>query len=126
MDMTEFSPRFMPTTLPTMPHRDPVKACRAILEFFPEAPCVPRLSLSLRMFMDGMPCLRVEGEKRQLRYDLSRQEELQRFYERVLSADVDSFAMNPQHARGFTPCSTRSGRPLRPNCAWSTSRCPAS
>jgi hypothetical protein len=101
MGMTEFQPRFMATTLPTMPHRDPVKACRAILENFPEAPCVPRLSLSLRMFMEGMPCLRVEGEKRQLRYDLSRQEELQRFYERVLSSDVDSFAMSPQYAPGF-------------------------
>ncbi len=99
--MNDFSPRFMATTLPTMPHRDPVKACQAILEFFPEAPCVPRLSLSLRMFMDGMPCLRVEGEKRQLRFDLSRQDELQRFYEKVLASDVDSFALSPQHATGF-------------------------
>jgi hypothetical protein len=99
--MTEFSPRFMATTLPTMPHRDPVKACRAILESFPEAPCVPRLSVSMRMFMDGMPCLKIDAEKRQLRYDLSRQEELQRFYERVLSSDVDSFALSPQHATGF-------------------------
>jgi hypothetical protein len=101
MNMTEFSPRFMATTLPTVPHRDPVKACRAILEYFPEAPCAPRLSLSARMFMDGMPCLLIDAEKRQLRYDLSREEELQRFYERVLSDDVDYFAIDPRHAPGF-------------------------
>jgi hypothetical protein len=44
--MTGFSPRFMAATLPTMPHRDPGKACRAILESFPEAPCCSTATLS--------------------------------------------------------------------------------
>ena len=101
MDRNEFAPRFMATALPTIPHRDPVKACRAVLESFPEAPCVPRLSASLRMFMEGMPCLEINPEKRQVRYDLSRQEELQRFYECVLSADVESLAISPKYAPGF-------------------------
>lgn len=99
--MAEFKPRCMGTTLPTMPHRDPVEACRIMLENFPEAPCIPRLSMSVRMYMDGMPCLVIDSQKKQLRYDLSREGELQQFYEKILSGDVDSFAMDPKYAAGF-------------------------
>ena len=99
--MTHFLPRCMATTLPGVPHRDPARACRVLLEIFPEAPCVPRLSMSVRMYMDGMPCLIVDPEKRQLRYDLAREEELEQFYQNVLANDLDSFAMNPKYAAGF-------------------------
>jgi hypothetical protein len=91
----------MATALAGVPHRDPVEACRAMLENFPEAPCVPRLSMSIRMYLDGVPCLIVHSEKRQIFYNLSREEELRQFYERVLSNDLDSFALNPQYAAGF-------------------------
>jgi len=97
----QFKPRCMATTLSTVPHRDPGEACRVLLENFPEAPCVPRLSLSVRMYMDGMPCLVVDSEKKQLRYDLSKEEELKHFYEKVLANDLDYFAMNPKYAAGF-------------------------
>ena len=99
--MTRFLPRCMATTLPGVPHRDPVEACRVLLEIFPEAPCVPRLSMSVRMYMDGMPCLIVDPEKRQLRYDLSKEEELEHFYQKIRANDLDSFAMNPKYAAGF-------------------------
>ena len=96
-----FTPRCMATTLPTMPHRDPMEACRVMLENFPEAPCIPRLSMSVRMYMDGMPCLVIDSQKKQLRYDLSKEGELQQFYEKVLSGDLDYFAMSPKYAPGF-------------------------
>ena len=96
-----FTPRCMSTTLPTMPHRDPMEACRVMLENFPEAPCIPRLSMSVRMYMDGMPCLVIDSQKKQLRYDLSKEGELQQFYEKVLSGDLDYFAMSPKYASGF-------------------------
>ncbi len=91
----------MATTLPSMPHRDPEEACRVMLENFPEAPCAPRLSMSVRMYMDGMPCLVIDSQKKQLRYDLSKEEELQQFYEKVLSGALDYFAMSPKYAPGF-------------------------
>jgi hypothetical protein len=96
-----FRPRCMATALPTMPHREPEAACRAMLKYFPEAPSIPRLSMSVRMYMDGMPCLVIDPAKKQLRYDLSREEELMRFYEQVLSETLDSFAMSPKYAAGF-------------------------
>jgi hypothetical protein len=91
----------MATALPTMPHRDPEAACRAMLRYFPEAPSIPRLSLSVRMYLDGMPGLIVDSQKRTLRYDLSDEKELEHFYERVLSNNLDSFAMDPKYAAGF-------------------------
>jgi hypothetical protein len=101
MKKMDFQPRCMATALPTMPHRDPEAACRVMLKNFPEAPCIPRLSLSIRMYLDGMPGLIIDPEKKQLRYDLSRGEQLQQFYERVLSEDLEPFAMNPKYASAF-------------------------
>ena len=49
MDMTEFQPRFMATTLPTVPHRDPVEACRAILESESEEGLLKRLEEGLEL-----------------------------------------------------------------------------
>ncbi|MBU0513875.1 MAG: hypothetical protein KJ621_03805 [Proteobacteria bacterium] len=99
--MSDFKPRLMATTLHIVPWRDPAEACRIMIERFPEAPSVPRLSFSVKMYMDGMPCLVVDREKKRLLFDLSRGDELERFYERYLDGDVDYFAMDPQSAPGF-------------------------
>jgi len=91
----------MATTLSTVPFRDPHAACRVMLENFPEAPCVPKLSLSLRRYIDGMPCLVIDREKRRITYDLARDNELHEFYERYLAQDLEYFAMDPKYTPGF-------------------------
>lgn len=99
--MKQFKPNCMATVLPTMPYRDSTKTCQLILENFQEAPCVPRLSRSIRMYMDALPCLVIDKEKRSLYCDLSKMEEIEKFYDRFWSDDVDYFAMNPKHASGL-------------------------
>ena len=98
----EFRPRFMATHLASVPHRDPQQVCRLILDNFPEAPTLPRLTKSTRMFLEGMPCLVVDAERRKLSFDLSpqREEELLQFYERVLADDVNYFAISEEWALG--------------------------
>jgi hypothetical protein len=91
----------MATALSTVPFRDPEEACRIMLENFPEAPCVPKLSLSLRRYIDGMPCLVIDPKKRRISFDLSREDELHVFYERCLADDLEYFAMNPKYTPGF-------------------------
>ncbi|MFQ5485118.1 MAG: hypothetical protein ACE5DO_07270, partial [Desulfobacterales bacterium] len=96
-----FKPSCMATTLSTVPFRDPHLACRTMLEYFPEAPCVPKLSLSLRRYIDGMPCLLIDPEKRRITYDLSLQNQLQTFYERYMAGDLEYFAINAEYSPGF-------------------------
>ncbi len=91
----------MATTLSTVPFRDPHLACRTMLEYFSEAPCVPKLSLSLRRYIDGMPCLVIDPEKRRITYDLSMQNQLQTFYERYMADDLEYFAIRTKYAPGF-------------------------
>ncbi len=101
MQMEDFTPRCMATALPTMPHRDPAEAARVMLEYFPEAPSVPRLSMSARMFMEGMPCLVIDAEKKRLTFDLSKEKELQQFYEKYLEEDLKYFAISEKYGPGF-------------------------
>lgn len=96
-----FEPRCMATTLATMPFRNPEEACRIILENFPEAPPLPKLTNSQRRYLNGMPCLIVDREKRRVTFDLSKHDEINQFYERYLSDDLEYFAMDPKDAPGF-------------------------
>jgi hypothetical protein len=89
----------MATALTDVPYKDPVQACEVILSYFPEAPCAPKLTLSTRMFLEGMPCLVIDIEKRQLSLDLSREQELYDFYDSYEAGKIDSFNISPK----FTP-----------------------
>ena len=97
-----FQPRFMATHLAAVPQRDSKQVCRLILDHFPEAPCLPRLTRSTRMYLEGMPCLVIDSERGKLSFDLSpeREHELLEFYERVIADDVDYFAISEASAPG--------------------------
>lgn len=88
----------MPTTLSGIPHKDPVRACEIILENFPEAPCVPRLTMSTRIYLEGMPCVVIDTEKRKVSLDLSREQELLEFYEAYEARTINKFAISPKWA----------------------------
>lgn len=99
----EILTQFMATHLAAMPHRDAEKACRFILNCFPEAPCIPRFTKSTRMYLEGMPCVVVDSEKRRLWFDLTpgREGELIEFYERYEADDLDYFAISRNWATGM-------------------------
>ena len=97
----DFKPRCMATALCAIPHREPLKACEVILTYFPQAPCVPRLTMSLRMFLEGMPCVVMDVERRQLSLDLSREQELLHFYESCEASKIDHFAISRERAPGL-------------------------
>ena len=96
-------PRFIATHLAAMPHRNLEQACRVILQYFQEAPAIPRLTRSTRMYLEGIPCLVVDSEKRRLWFDISpqREKELLEFYERYEADDVDYFAISRDYAPGM-------------------------
>ncbi len=93
----KFKPRFMATVLGLVPHRNVEEACQLMIQNFPEAPYVPRVTRSLRMFFERTPCLKIDREKRELSFELSgRENELVEFYDRYLSKDLDYFAISPE------------------------------
>lgn len=95
--MREFKPRFMATTLESVPHRDVEEACRVMIRNFPEAPNIPRITRSYRIWTEGTPCLIIDREKKELRFELSsRESELVEFYNRYLAQDLDYFAISPE------------------------------
>ena len=99
----DFAPKFMATHLAAMPNRDPIPACRFILQTFPEAPGIPRLTKSTRMYLEQIPCLVVDREKKKLWFDISpeREHELLDFYERYSNDDLDYFAISRKWAPGM-------------------------
>ena len=98
-----FSPDFMATHLAAVPQRDPEEACRLIIKNFPEAPGIPRLTKSTRMYLENVPCLVIDSEKRKLWFDLSpeREHELLEFYDKCESGDLDYFAISREWAPGM-------------------------
>jgi hypothetical protein len=78
-----------------------LQACEVMLKNFPEAPCVPLLTDSLRLYLEGIPCVVIDREKRQLYFDLSREQELFEFYELYEENKVDNFAISKKYAPGL-------------------------
>ncbi len=95
----KFKPKFMTFALAGMPHKDVEEACQVMLRSFPEVPTVPHLTMSTRMYLEGMPCLKIDAGRKVIFFDFSagRESEFVDFYERCLSQDVDYFAISPKY-----------------------------
>lgn len=95
----EFRPEFTAFTLAGMPHKDEDRACRVMLCNFPQVPTVPWLTMSTRMYLEGMPCLNIDRERKVISFDLSpaRESELVEFYDRYFLQDLDYFATSPKY-----------------------------
>ncbi len=98
-----FSPNCMATHLAAMAHRDPEQACGLIIKYFPEAPGIPRLTKSTRMYLEGIPCLVVDSARRKLWFDISprREKELIEFYDKCEAEDLNYFAISRESAPGM-------------------------
>jgi len=101
--MSKAKPKFAATMMAFVPFRDMGQTLKVILECFPEAPCWPVLTRSMRHMLEGIPCLIFDREKKQVLMDFSpeREAELLEFYERVEAQDLDFFATSPETAPGF-------------------------
>jgi hypothetical protein len=71
-------PKFTATAMSFVPYREITRGVEAVLRNFPEAPCLPVMTRSIRWMLEGMPCLVFDREKRRILLDLSpaREEEL--------------------------------------------------
>jgi len=101
--------RGLPFGIGSLPHSDPILACRDILKYFPKTPFWPELPA--RNFKERMGFIQAEGfpgmktdENRQVIYlDRSREltDEIGDFYNRFLALDLASMAITPAYSAGF-------------------------
>lgn len=93
-----FRPKLMAYCMNGMPRMGVEEACRVMIHNFPEVTTVPLPTLSQKMWTERTPCLKIDQEKRQLRFELTsgRESELVEFYDRYLSQDMDYFAISPE------------------------------
>ncbi len=104
-----FKPFCLPTAIGSVPHIDPREACKIILENFKEIPPWPQLpnrSFLENMYVqytEGMPCVVIDKENRKIYFDLSKQfdQQVEDFYQRYLSDDLESFSISRRFASGF-------------------------
>jgi hypothetical protein len=87
-------PCFAGTMMGAVPYREMDWAARTILECFPEAPCLPIMSRSIRWMLEGIPCLIFDREKKKVYFDITpqREKEVIEFYDRIDAGDLDYFA----------------------------------
>jgi len=120
MDMIADKPNFAATMMAYVPYRDVGRAVQAVLDNFPEAPCLPVLSRSMKHMLEGIPCLVLDREKRQVYLDPSpeREQELVEFYQRYEEQDLDYFATTPKTAPGFYALLERLKEKRPPELKW--------
>ena len=96
-------PNFTATMLANVPYKDMERTAEVIMKYFPEAPCLPVTTRSMRWLLEGIPCLIFDREKRSVFLDPSpeREHELIEFYERYEQQDLDYFATTPKTAPFF-------------------------
>lgn len=95
---------FMTTGIGSLPHTDPVEACRLVLETFdiPFWPQLPKLSfheLMIPQHSEGIPCLKIDEKKETIWIERGTSDELTRFYE-TYSEDW-KVAISEDYAKGL-------------------------
>lgn len=104
-----FRPSGLATGIGSLPHADPAEALKSVLEHVPEFPFWPQLprrspleGMTLQ-YLEGFPALRDLGGGRDPIVDTSGEavDELEAYYARVLSDDLDAFKISRKRAEGF-------------------------
>jgi len=113
-------PCFTATNMAFIPHRDTDWAIRSVLEHFPEAPCLPVLTRSIKFMLEGIPCLVFDQEKRRVLMDISteREGELLEFYDRYEAQDLDYYATTTKTAPWFYALLDRLKEERPPDLKW--------
>lgn len=94
------------TGIGSLPHQEAESALELIFKYIPGIPFWPQLpKRNLRegmiaQFSENIPCLRVDSQR--VYFDFSREdEELEKFYERAISQDLDYFKISLDYAPGI-------------------------
>jgi len=98
---------FLPIGIGSLPHKDPFKASKLILNYFPESPYWPQLSARdfkegmLVQFTEGMPGIATEGEGVYFHSPFNPASEWEKFYEVSSEGHLDAFTVGREYASGF-------------------------
>ena len=103
-----FEPRFLTTLIGSFPHTDGTALCQNLATTIdiPVWPQLPRRTFHENMYVQysaGLPGVTLDEIKQKLTFDTSGDlsPALEKFYERYLSEDVDSFALTADYSAGF-------------------------
>jgi len=104
-----FHPKCLATGIGSFPHPDAASACELILNTIPEMPVWPQLSnIDFReqmeiQYSEGMPCVVLDEAKQRMYFDTSGDPtgELEKFYENVMSENLEHFKISPDYSRGI-------------------------
>jgi methionine synthase II (cobalamin-independent) len=104
-----FKPNGLATGIGSFPHRTASAACEVILENLPEIPFWPQLStMDFReqmeiQYSEGIPCVVLDEAKQRMYFDTSGDPTgaLEKFYENVLSENLEYFRISPAFSRGI-------------------------
>jgi hypothetical protein len=86
-----------------VPYKDMEKTIQVVLKNFPEAPCLPVMTRSIRWALEGIPCLVFDRQRREVFLDPSagKEGELLEFYDSYEAGDLDYFAFTRENAPWF-------------------------
>ncbi len=104
-----FEPRFATIAIGSLPHTDPVSACKLMLEAFEEVACWPQLPQAsfkenmYAQYSEGMPGIVLDEEARRLWFqvDDSFPGQLTDFYQAVIDEDPGRFKITSEYAAGL-------------------------
>ena len=94
------------TGIGSLPHREVVPALDLIFKYCPQLPFWPQLPKRdiregmVAQFSEGIPCIKVTDKGVLFGAD-SREEELEKFYEKIINKDIEYFAISPDFAQGL-------------------------
>ncbi len=97
------------TGIGSVPHTDPERITRLILDAFPEAPFWPQLSRRrlfeqmLVQFTERMPGVAVDESSRRVSYATPEPDTMAAFYEEYLAGNVEYFSISQDYAAAFEP-----------------------
>jgi len=105
-----FKGNFSATAIGSYPHRNVDDACNLILKTLTEIPCWPQLperdmrEEMLVQYTEGLPFLKIVPGEKKIYVDMpdDNTDELETFYNKYLSDDVNLFSISDSHAVGFS------------------------
>lgn len=105
-----FKGNFSATAIGSYPHKNVEDACNLILKTLTEIPCWPQLPVRdmreemLVQYTEGLPFLKIVPEEKKIYVDMpdDNTDELETFYNKYLSDDVELFSISDSHAVGFS------------------------
>jgi len=105
--MMNFKPFLLTTGIGSLPHRDPYRASKMILHYFPESPYWPQLPSRgwregmLAQFTEGMPGVATDGERVYFHSPFSPASEWEKFHETYSQSHLDDFTIGKGYASGL-------------------------